>query len=136
MKRILIAASLLAITYGAQAAGPADHDLAVKAAGTWLAVVDSGKYAESWQQASPAFQKAEPQAAWEDALQKVRTPLGKLLKRELADAQYTTTLPGAPDGQYWVLHENTSFEHKASAVETVILISADNSWKVVGYFIR
>ncbi len=136
MKRLLIAVSLLAAAYAAQAAGPADHDPAVKAAGAWLAVVDSGKYADSWQQASPAFQKVETQAAWEQALQTVRTPLGKLLKRELADANYSTTLPGAPDGQYWVLHENTSFEHKAAAVETVVLTATDNGWKVVGYFIR
>jgi len=136
MKRILIAATLLTAASVAQAAGPADHDAAAKAAGAWLAVVDDGKYADSWQQASPSFQRAESQAAWEQALQTVRTPLGKLVKRELADAQYTTTLPGAPDGQYWVLHEKTTFEHKASAVETVILVPADNTWKVAGYFIR
>lgn len=136
MKRLLIAVSLLAAAYAAQAAGPADHDAAAKVAGAWLAVVDGGKYADSWQQASPAFQKVETQAAWEQALQTVRTPLGKLLKRELADANYSTTLPGAPDGQYWVLHENTSFEHKAAAVETVVLTATDNGWKVVGYFIR
>lgn len=136
MRRILVIAALLAAASVAHAAGPADHDAAAKDAGAWLAVVDAGKYADSWQQASPAFQKAEAQAAWEQALQTVRTPLGKLVKRELADAKYSTTLPGMPDGQYWVLHENTVFEHKAAAVETVVLVPAGDSWKVAGYFIR
>ena len=136
MKRILMAVSLLAAASVAHAAGPADQDAAAKDAGAWLAVVDSGNYAESWRQAAPAFQKAETQAAWAQALQTVRTPLGKLVKRELADAKYSTTLPGMPDGQYWVLHENTVFEHKAATVETVVLVPAGDTWKVAGYFIR
>lgn len=138
MKRILMLAAIALTTFAAQAAAPTAQDSApaVKAADAWLALVDAGKYAESWQQAAPLFQKQESAAAWQAALENVRTPLGKLVKRGLVDAKYTTTLPGAPDGQYWVIHETTVFEHKASAVETVIMVPADGGWKLAGYFIR
>jgi hypothetical protein len=48
----------------------------------------------------------------------------------------TTTLPGAPDGEYGVLTYSAAFTNKASAVETVILARDGEQWKIVGYFIR
>ena len=49
----------------------------------------------------------------------------------------STTLPGAPDGEYVVLQFDTSFEQKAAAVETVTTIrEKDGTWHVGGYFIR
>ncbi len=120
----------------AHAAVPADAVLAVKAADAWLATVDSGQYGTSWKQASPLFQAAMSEQAWDQALQGVRTPLGKLLSRSVVDTQYTTEMPGAPDGQYWAILEQASFEHKAQASEAVILMKVGNDWKVAGYHIR
>jgi hypothetical protein len=55
----------------------------------------------------------------------------------VAGAQFTRTLPGAPDGDYVVIQYRTRFEHKAAAVETVPpMRDADGQWRVSGYFIR
>jgi len=49
----------------------------------------------------------------------------------------TTTLPGAPDGEYVVFQFNASFDQKAAAVETVTAIrEKDGTWHVGGYFIK
>lgn len=50
---------------------------------------------------------------------------------------YSTTLPGAPDGEYVVILYDTSFENKKSAVETVTqMIDKDGNWHVAGYYIK
>jgi uncharacterized protein DUF4019 len=107
------------------------------AAETWLRQVDAGEYAASWQAASAYFQGAVTEKALAAALQGVREPLGKVVSRKLQRAQYTTSLPGAPDGHYVVMQFDTRFEHKQSAVETVTFMQEkDGRWKAAGYYIR
>ena len=113
------------------------EDLAQKASGEWLALTDSGKYAESWDEASTVFKTAVTKDQWQGALHKVRDPLGKLISRKFKSATYTKSLPGAPDGEYVVIQYETNFENKQSAVETVTpALDKDGKWRVSGYFIR
>ncbi len=113
------------------------EDLAQRSAESWLALVDDGKYGESWDQAATIFKGAVTKADWQSKVGAVRGPLGKLVSRKLKSAQYTKTLPGAPDGEYVVLHYDSSFEHKQSAVETVVpMLDKDGQWRVSGYFIK
>jgi hypothetical protein len=104
---------------------------------SWLAMVDQGKYAQSWETASDSFQSAMKEKDWQRALDRARTPLGKVLNRKLSTSKYSTSLPGAPDGQYVVTLFHTQFEHKTSAQETVVTKRGqDGSWRVTGYFIQ
>jgi hypothetical protein len=112
-------------------------DVAQKSDETWLALVDGAKYSESWKAASAPFQKAVSEEKWVNAMQTVRAPLGKLQTRKLQSADYATTLPGAPDGEYVVIVYYTSFEHKDTAAETVIsTLEKDGVWRVAGYYIK
>jgi len=117
-------------------AGSENVSAAEQAAQSWLQLVDAGKYDESWQQAAEAFRDKISQQAWKQAMEATRKPLGALKSRELISACYTTTLPGAPDGQYVVIQYKTSFENKAEAVETVTPMLEDGQWRVSGYFIK
>jgi hypothetical protein len=111
--------------------------LAQRAAESWLSLVDSGKYADSWQEASSFFKANVTQEKWPNMLRGVRDPLGKVLSRKLQSATFSKSLPGAPDGQYVVLRYDTSFEHKQSAVETITpMLDKDGQWRVSGYFIK
>jgi hypothetical protein len=113
------------------------EQLAQQSAESWLALVDSGKYAESWQEAAPVFKAAVTKEQWQGLLRGSRDPLGKMLSRKLKSATYTTTLPGAPDGEYVVIQYESGFEHKQSAVETVTpMLDKDGKWKVSGYYIK
>lgn len=110
---------------------------AAAAAEKWLALVDEGKYTESWDEAAGFFKGAVTKEQWQQSLAGVRKPLGKTLERKLSSSQYATQLPGAPDGQYVVIQFNASFENKKSAVETVTpMMDEDGLWRVSGYFIK
>jgi hypothetical protein len=110
---------------------------AIRASEDWVALMDSGKYAESWKAAAAAFRSSVTQEKWESAMKTVRDPLGKLQTRKLDTAKYTAILPGVPNGDYVVLLFESSFEHKAVAQETVIMSQEkDKEWRVAGYYIK
>ena len=83
------------------------------------------------------FKAAVSQEQWVQMLKATRAPLGKVISRKVKSAVYKTSLPGAPDGKYVVIQYESSFEHKASAIETVTpLLGDDGQWRVSGYYIR
>jgi hypothetical protein len=106
-------------------------------ADAWLALVDAGNNAQSFNEAAALFKGTIDQAGWERAVRGVRDPLGKVISRTLKTAKYSRTLPGAPDGQYVVLKFDTHFEKKPGAIETVTPTQEpDGRWRVSGYFIK
>jgi len=110
---------------------------AQQSAQTWLALVDGGKYGQSWSEAAQLFKQAVTQSQWESAAKGAREPLGKLQSRKLQSAEFRRSLPGAPDGEYVVIQYATSFENKKSAIETVTpMKDKDGVWRVSGYIIR
>jgi hypothetical protein len=51
--------------------------------------------------------------------------------------QHTTSVPGAPDGNYVVMQFATRFENKQAATETVtVLQEQDGTWEAAGYYIK
>src|SRR5450432_172693 len=109
----------------------APQDDAMSSALAWLKLVDSGKYIESDKQAAALFQKAASPEKWEMQLNVGRAPLGKLISRAEKSRKHATTLPGAPDGDYYLIQFNTAFEKKTEAVETVTMMrEADGQWRV------
>jgi hypothetical protein len=115
----------------------AAEQAATAAAQNWLTEIDSGQYAQSWQDSSTFFQGAVSQQKWESELTAVRKPLGDLESRNLEFAQYATQLIGVPDGQYVVMRFKASFANKKSAVETVtFMLETNGQWKPGGYFIK
>lgn len=136
----LVAVVALVLSLVVSSAGAGGNDAVAKAEGSataWLALADAGKYPESWDAAASYFKAAVSRADWDKALRSVRAPLGALKARKLKSAMFTTSLPGAPDGEYVVIQYDSQFENKASAVETVTpMREKDGSWRVSGYFIR
>ena len=121
----------------AAVANDVEEQKAVEVASEWLAVVDGGEFGKSWDAAAELFRNAVPREKWEGMAAAARTPLGALVSRELKSATYSTSLPGAPDGEYVMIQFDTVFENKASAVETITpMKDADGEWRVSGYFIK
>jgi len=140
MKRIVVVGVAIAtvLLVGISWATNVDKEkAAVNAAETWLTLVDTGKYSESWQEAAEYFRNSVEPDQWEQMLQSVRTPLGKMISRKLKTKTYKTALPGAPDGQYVVIQFETSFQNKKFAIETVTpMFDKDGRWRVSGYYIK
>lgn len=119
------------------AAEAVDLRPAMRAAEAWLALVDAGRYGESWDEAAALFREAMPRVRWEVAVQQARESAGRLAARKLAAATFSTALPGAPPGEYVVIQYTSRFAALPRAVETVTpMREADGRWKVSGYYIR
>jgi hypothetical protein len=134
---VLIGLGLLLVVGIASAQNSQKEKVAVTSAEKWLAVVDTGKYAESWREAASFFRNAITKEQWEQSMLSFRKPLGRLISRKVRSTIYTTSLPGAPDGKYVVITFESVFENKASAIETVTpMFDKDGKWRVSGYFIK
>ncbi len=132
---LLVVGLTLVAPAALRAEGP--ETAAEQSAKTWLALVDAGKYGESWSSAAEAFKAAMSQAQWQGALEKVRAPLGKVVSRKLKGAKFTREIPGAPAGEYVVIQYDTDFEKKSGAVETITpMKDKDGAWRVSGYYIK
>ncbi len=122
----------------AVAAGEQSREKAAEvSAKSWLALVDAGRYGESWDAAAVLFRRALSREQWEAALQKVRAPLGKVVSRKFRGAQFMSEIPGGPAGESVVIQYDTEFAHRAGAVETITpMKDGDGVWRVSGYYIK
>jgi hypothetical protein len=148
MKRFLLAFALLALAVARiSAQAPAESPTpaiqsggevaAQSAADVWLAIVDDARYEPAYLSTAGIFQKLVGKEQWVKIATAGRALVGKVRVRNVKDSKFSTTMPGAPDGQYVVVHYDTAFEKKPGAVETVtVVLDADGQWKVCGYFIR
>ena len=121
---------------GAAVSAP-ETEPAQRALATWLDLVDSGQYGSSWEQAASDFRIAVKRADWEKGVAAVRAPLGAVVSRTLRSATHKTSLPGAPDGEYVVVQNETAFENAASTIETgTMKKESSGEWRAIGYFVR
>lgn len=134
----LIAVCVLAAGLAWGASGTEDLVNSLKAADTWLELLDQGKYAECFSKTAPAFQRSITLQKWEDDLKLVNTKVGKVGKRSLKAVEATTKLP--PDnieGGYFVIEYDTTFTlKKAPEIVTMMLDAKSGSWQVAGYYVR
>ena len=116
---------------------PTAEQAAIKCAEAWLALADAEKNAACYDQAATLFRRTVTKEQWLQSIDRLKKPLGKTVSRKLLSKKYTTTLPGAPDGQYVIIQYQTRFENKTAAVETITpMLERDGRWRVSGYFIK
>ena len=138
----LLAIAFIALVTGLTPAAAAEDDTldvapAIRAAESWLSIVDSGRYGTGWDEAATMLKDSVPRLRFETSVQSAREPLGPAMARKLRAATYTRSLPGAPGGEYVVIQFETEFDKRPRSVETVTpMREPDGSWKVSGYYIR
>ena len=98
----------------------------------WLALVDQGKWDDSYRTMGSAFHKLNTARVWADASDKMRAQLGAVISRTFLSEQ---NLPAPPYG-YEVVKFRASYANKANAVETVTLEREGDAWRVVGMIIE
>ena len=114
----------------------AERDEALGAAQRWLALLDAGDYPACWSTAAGLMRGAVTGEQLAQTLRGALEPMGNLGSRSMSAAEYHETLPGAPDGRYWVISYSASYANKKSAVETVTAMWDGEAWRVSGYYIR
>lgn len=118
---------------GVAASAKEDAEASAK---TWVVLIDSGKYEQSWTEARSLFQAGVKQPDWVPMVKKVRDDMGSLAARKPLKTTMAKSLPGAPDGEYAVVQFDTAFKNKAKAVETITMMMDGGKWKCAGYFIK
>ncbi len=71
---------------------------AVAAADAWLALVDRGEYARSWETAADYLKDTVDRKEFVKLLGAIRKPLGAVKSRQLESRVYMLRMPGAPTG--------------------------------------
>lgn len=102
----------------------------------WLTLLDNGAWDESWQAAGAMFKAQVTAEDWTTSVRSVRDPIGAVVSRVQKSAEQTSSLSGAPAGDYWILQYQTAFAERANSTETVVLAREGAGWKVIGYFVR
>jgi hypothetical protein len=133
--RATLALSLGVVLISPLPAAAATPDPAASAK-AWVALVDQGRYGESWTASGAIFRSHITKADWAKMVAQVRGPLGAVVSRTFVGDEPTNSLPGVPDGSYDQVHFSTVFTHKQSSIETVVLTHEPGGWRVDGYFIR
>jgi hypothetical protein len=93
-------------------------------------LIDGGNYGQSWNEATASFKKGKTAAAWSKEAAALRGPLGAMVSRDLKSIDLGHTDNVA------VVRYDTSFAHKARAVETVTLAFEKGGWAVTDYDIQ
>lgn len=133
--RLMFVGSIAGIACALIMAAATPGEEAVAAGQKWLSLLDDKKYEESWTQAGSGFRDAVKQEQWVESLKRSREPLGSLISRTGARVQLTTSLRGAPNGEYAVLHFTTSLQNK-TITERLDLVNEDGRWQVFAYAIH
>lgn len=97
----------------------------------WLSLIDSGGYAQSWENAAPYFRRIMPREEWISRLEAIRGPLGKVWDRRIISEKARLA------GQWREVQFEASFEGFPAALETVTFgRQSKGEWLAVGYIIR
>ena len=134
---LLVNLALVFVPTLAPAADAKPEALARAAAEKWLALVDAGKYDESWSEMSAPFKNEVSKRKWKNTIGEIRKPLGKVSARKLKFAEYAKELPGAPEGEHVVVHFETSFDRKPGTTEKItLMLGQDLIWRVSSYSVK
>jgi len=107
---------------------------AQKAAQDWLKLVDSGKYAESWDKGSEVFRHTITRDQWVTALDQARKRLGGVKSRALTKELPAWNPNGLPPGAYMVVEYNTAFDLATNSGEVLTLRQEPGGeWRVLTY---
>lgn len=107
-----------------------------KASEAFVALVDKGKYADSWDSSATLMKLTVTKDDWIKVLDKTRKPLGNVSSREVIDQRVANDPQGLPKGEYIVMFYKTSFGHKSMAYELVTLMMEDGKWRVLTYHVN
>jgi hypothetical protein len=114
----------------------AEESAAQRQALGFLGYLDEGRFADSYAYTGMLLRARADREAFAAQIEKARAGTGALQARELIDATYNTSVEGAPEGQYVILHYHSNFASRPDTVETITLALAKGYWRVDGYYIK
>ena len=110
------------------ASNAAEADTAARAAEDFLALIDQGRWAESYAATGAEFRRLNTLAVWSAVSERVRPPLGKMLTRDLVGNEW---VPAPPAG-YRLIKFRSAYANGTTQTESLSLAWEDGAWKVAG----
>lgn len=108
-----------------------------KAAESWLALLDSTKYSEAWNEAARIVRQRLRQQPWEMDLRSLRASYGLSESRELKSAEYAWLLTDETIQEQVIIEFDSVFEKRKAVIETLtVLIDEDGRWRVSRYYTK
>jgi hypothetical protein len=98
---------------------------------SWLNLIDTGRYAESWKQLGSKLQAKYSESAWASALRPLLSQAGKIKKRTFRSFNYLDS-----QGESVVIAFDSSFSNVTIGRETVTMVQEEGHWKITGYSIH
>ena len=135
---VMILAVLFMIFYPLMNERPdKEKEAAAKAAAVeFLQLIDSGRYAESWESAANLLKEKVTRDEWVEKLTGGQARSGDLVERTEKSASYSTTAQDSPDGEYILLIFESRFQKTGNIEEYVTVMLDAGRWKVAGYFLQ
>ena len=136
-KRLLILAGtgslLFLAAHPCPAASGDASDAALVAANAWIALIDAGKYIESYEAGCAEFHQKVEQSKWVLVLKAFRPAYGKVVsRRETSHVIQENGINGL-DGECVVITYDTSFSRLPDGFEQVILKLENGKWRGAAY---
>jgi D-alanyl-D-alanine carboxypeptidase len=98
---------------------------------SWLNLIDTERYAESWRQLGTKLKAKYSESSWSSALHPLLSQAGKIKKRTFRSVHYSDL-----QGETVVVEFDSSFANVKMGKETVTMTQEDGQWKVIGYSIH
>lgn len=129
-------AALLALVLAAPAGwAQTPGQEAARAMEGWLALIDSGRYADALARMAPAVRERVPASAWDGGVRLARGQYGAVRARTLVAVDTIAPPPGAPGGTWVKAEFAVDFVDGKRATETVVALRTDGAWHAAGYFV-
>jgi len=124
---------IFAATPKALASAEDEVDSALATSQAWVALIDAGKYDDSYAAASAALHDKVQQDRWMKVLKALRAPWGPVTSRKQTSHIYKPNGFEGGEGEFMLITYDTSFQGLATATEVVVLKWEDGKWRPAGY---
>jgi DNA-binding CsgD family transcriptional regulator len=101
---------------------------AARAAEMFLAMLDEGRWADSYAATGAQFHALNSLERWSEVSARLRPPLGRVLTRDIVGNEF---VPAPPAG-YRLVKFRSTYASGAQQTESLSLVREDGAWKVVG----
>ena len=98
---------------------------------SWLNLIDSERFAESWQQLGSKLQAKYNESAWGTALRPLLSQTGKIKKRTFRSVGYSDA-----EGESVIVEFDSTFTKATTSKEVVSLVQEQGQWRITGYGIH
>jgi len=130
-----VAAALALALLVAAPAGATDGPLE-RAAGSWLELLDAGRFDDAWNEGAEMLRQNASRSRWEEATRSLRETMGAVTTREAVTKDYTLELNGV-HGTFFTLRFRTRLADGREVVELVTLTpGADQQYRVAAYGLK